>query len=256
MAFLAGLIPALLGGITGASNTRPPSLDPTQRGSLDQLLQQLMGQVGGAPTIDPVQQALMYGNIAASRTGADTAVTHALSSRGLGTSGLLGAGLIQNQNVATQSQNAANLGLQQQAVQQRQMNIQDILGLLNVNNTPGQSGFGGFMAGLAPILAYSIQHMANNGSPGGRSSGGGGDSGGAGGGSCCWVATELYGSRTAPETVAIFDWLNRTPKMKPFLDIYERIGPSWAEAIRGNTEFRRETKKLFDSFLMEATYAG
>lgn len=169
MGFLGGILSGLLGGIAGGSNTRPPSLDPTQRGSLDALIKSLMPTATGTPTIDPIQQALMFGNIAAGRTGADTAITHALSSRGLGTSGLLGAGLIQNQNVATQNQNQANLGLQQQAVQQKQLSIQDILGLLNVNNTPGQSGFGGFMAGLAPILAYSIQNMANNrGSSGGN----------------------------------------------------------------------------------------
>jgi Spy/CpxP family protein refolding chaperone len=159
MAGFAAIIPSLLGGLAGLFNKRPPSLDPSQHGALDELIRNLMPTATGTPTIDPIQQALMYGNIAASRTGADTAVTHALSSRGLGTSGLLGAGLIQNQNVATQNQNQANLGLQQQAIQQKQLSIQDILGLLNVNNTPGQSGAGGFMAGLAPILSYSIQSI-------------------------------------------------------------------------------------------------
>jgi hypothetical protein len=165
--------PAILGGISGAANKRPPSLDPTQKGSLDSLLQQLMGQVKGTPTIDPIQQQLMYGQIAQGQTGANDAVTHALVSRGLGRSGLLGGALTQVANQAQTGRNTANLGLQQQAIQQRQLNIQDILGLLNVSNVPGQSTGGGFLAGLAPILAYSIQNAMNN-----RGSGGGGGVGG------------------------------------------------------------------------------
>jgi hypothetical protein len=136
----------------------------------------LMQQVQGTPKIDPIQQALMYGQNAQSLTGANNAVTHALVSRGLGQSGILGAGLMQNANQSQANQNNINLGLQQQAVQQRQLTIQDILGLLNVNNTPGQSGFGGFMAGLAPVAAYSIQNALN------RSYGGGGGSFGLGSG--------------------------------------------------------------------------
>lgn len=147
---------AIAGGIAGATNTRPPSLDPTQQNALHNLLSSLMPNATGTPTIDPIQQALMYGNIAASRTGADTALTHALVSRGLGRSGILGEGLIQNQNTAQQAQNQTNLVLQQQAVQQKQLNIQDILGLLQVPNIPGQSGAGGFFGGVAPMLAFMM----------------------------------------------------------------------------------------------------
>lgn len=162
VAALPALIPGLIGGIAGAANGRPPSLSPVQSQSLNALLPQLMGQVQGTPQIDPVQQALMYNQINQGLTGANNGVTNALVSRGLGQSGLLGAGLIQNQLGAQQARNTANLGLQQQAIQQRQANIQDILGLLNVNNTPGQSGFGAFTAGLAGPLSYSIQSMMNN----------------------------------------------------------------------------------------------
>jgi hypothetical protein len=171
MAFLAGLIPALLGGIAGATNPRPPALDPTQRGSLDQLIKSLMPNATGTPKIDPVQQNLMYGNIAQNQTGGMDAVTHALVSRGLGHSGLLGGALTQVANQAQQGRNQADLGLQQQAVQQKQLSIQDILGLLGVSNIPGQSGVGAFFSGMAGPAAYSIQNMLNN-----RSGGGGGSS--------------------------------------------------------------------------------
>lgn len=158
---LTGGIGSLLGGLAGLGNKRPPSLDPTQSGGLDALIRSLMPNATGTPTIDPVQQQQLFGQNAQSLTGANNAVTHALTSRGLGRSGLLGAGLMQNQNQSQVNQGNINLGLQQQAVQQKQLSIQDLLGLLNVNNTPGQSGFGAFMAGMAPVAAYSIQNQLN-----------------------------------------------------------------------------------------------
>lgn len=154
---LMGIGSVIAGGISGASNTRPPSLSPVQQNALNTLLPNLMNGPYGAtktPTIDPIQQALLYGQNAQSLTGANNAVTHALVSRGLGRSGLLGAGLIQNQNQSQANQNNINLGLQQQAIQQRQLNIQDILGLLNVPNIPGQSSAGGFFGGIAPLMAF------------------------------------------------------------------------------------------------------
>lgn len=166
MPFLAPIIgaalPGIIGGVAGAANPRPPSLSPVQSQSLNQLLPQLMQQIQGPVRIDPVQQALLYNQNAQNLTGANNQVTNALVSRGLGHSGLLGAGLIQNANASQANQNQINLGLQNQAIQQRQANIQDILGLLNVNNTPGQSGFGSFMSGMAGPLSYSIQNMMNN----------------------------------------------------------------------------------------------
>ena len=160
-ALTAGLGSALLGGLAGAANTRPPSLAPYQHKDLKALLASLMPVATGTPTIDPVQQMLMYGQIAQGRQGADTGVTHALTSRGLGQSGLLGAGLIQNQNQATANQNTANLALQQQAIQLKQAAIQQLLQGIGISDVPGQSGIGGFLAGLAPTLAYSIQNQMN-----------------------------------------------------------------------------------------------
>ena len=156
-ALTAGLGSALLGGLAGAANTRPPSLAPYQHKDLKALLASLMPVATGTPTIDPIQQMLMYNQIAQGRQGADTGVTHALTSRGLGQSGLLGAGLIQNQNQATANQNTANLALQQQAIQLKQAAIQQLLQGIGISDVPGQSGIGGFLAGLAPTLAYSIQ---------------------------------------------------------------------------------------------------
>jgi|SRR5579863_9334978 len=170
-------IGALASGIGGAlGGGRPPSLDPTQRNVLDSLLKQLYGNVQGTPTIDPVQQAGMYGNIAQSLTGANNQVTHALASRGLGTSGLLGGALMQNQNTASTAQNVANLGLQQEAVQLRQQNIGDIAQLLGVSNIPGQSGASSFFSGIAPLLGF---YGAMN-SGGGNAAGPFGDNGGGG----------------------------------------------------------------------------
>src|SRR5882724_3850052 len=95
----AGIGTSLLGGLAGASNPRPPSLDPQQKNALDNvLIPGLTQRVQGTPGIDPVQQKLMYDQIARSTTGANNAVTNALVSRGLGHSGILGTGLMQNQN--------------------------------------------------------------------------------------------------------------------------------------------------------------
>lgn len=162
MAFLLPLLGGLLGGAAGGANTRPPSLSGPQNSALNALISSLMPRISGTPQIDPVQQALMYGQNAQSLTGANNQVTHALVSRGLGRSGLLGAGLMQNANQSQVNQGNINLGLQQQAVGLQQNAIQQLLGALNVNNTPGQSGAGGFTAGMAPLLAYSIQNQLNN----------------------------------------------------------------------------------------------
>lgn len=161
MAALLGAIPSLLGGLSGLFNKRPPALNPAQSGALNSLIPNLLGKAEGTPQIDPTQQALMYGNVAQNQTGAFNAATHALTGSGLGHSGLLGNALTQVANQAQQSRNQGNMGLQQQAVQQQQFDLQTLLGLLNVNATGGQSGAGAFTAGLAPIAAYSIQNMLN-----------------------------------------------------------------------------------------------
>lgn len=162
---LGGLGSALLGGAAGAANPRPPSLNPAQSTALNNLLSpksNLSGLAFGTPGIDPIQQALMYGQNAQSLTGANNQVTHALTSRGLGRSGLLGQALMGNANQSQANQTGINLGLQQQGIQRQQQAWQQIAQLLNVNSTPGQSGFGAFMGGLAPVAAYSIQNAMNN----------------------------------------------------------------------------------------------
>lgn len=159
---LLGGIPSLIGGIAGLFNKRPPALNGAQSQSLDALIPNLMGKAMATPTIDPTQQALMYSNIAQNQTGANNAATNALVSRGLGHSGVLGDALTQVANQAQSSRNQGNMGLQQQAIQQQQFDLQTLLGLLNVNATGGQSGAGAFSAGMAPIAAYSIQNMLNS----------------------------------------------------------------------------------------------
>jgi hypothetical protein len=161
MAAALGAIPSLLGGLAGLFNPRPPALNNAQSGALNSLIPSLMNKAQGTPTIDPTQQALMYGNVAQNQTGAMNAATHALTGAGLGHSGLLGNALTQVANQAQQSRNQGNMGLQQQAIQQQQFDLQTLLGLLNVNATGGQSGAGAFTAGVAPIAAYSIQNMLN-----------------------------------------------------------------------------------------------
>lgn len=156
---------ALAGGIAGAANRRPPALNPAQQNALNSLLgpnSSLLSTAMGAPKIDPILQALMFGQNAQSLTGANNQATHALTSRGLGRSGLLAQALMGNANQSQVNQGNINQSLLNLGYQQKQASIQDILGLLGQNATPGQSGFGGFMAGLAPILAYSIQNMQNN----------------------------------------------------------------------------------------------
>src|SRR5256884_3516155 len=152
---LVAALPAiggLIGGVlSGRANKRPPSLDPTQSGSLDSLLKMLVPTVGTTPKIDPTQQALMYDEIAKSGVGGANRVTNSLVSRGLGRSGLLASGLVQNSNQIASAQTGTNLSLQNQAINQRNTTIQQILGLLGVGNIPGQSAFGGAMARAGPI---------------------------------------------------------------------------------------------------------
>jgi len=169
MGFLAPLLgavlPGLLGGIAGSSNPRPPALNPSQSGALNTLLSpggSLMQTANAPVTIDPRLQAYMFGQNAQSLTGANNALTHALVSRGLGRSGLLAQGLFGNQQQSMVNQGNINQNLLQQAYQQKQLSLQDILGLLNVTSTPGQSGLGAFMAGMAPLAAYSLQSQMNN----------------------------------------------------------------------------------------------
>lgn len=163
------LIGAAVGGIGGAMNKRPPSLDPTQSSTLDNLLKQLYPQVGATPKIDPTQQSLMYDEIAKSGVGGANRITNQLASRGLGRSGLLASGLTQNSNQVASAQTGADLQLQQQAVSQRNTTIQQILGLLGVTNIPGQSGIGGFLSGFAGPFAKALGMMKF----GGASAGGG-----------------------------------------------------------------------------------
>ena len=162
---------AILGGIGGATNRRPPSLDPTQSSTLDNLLKQLYPQVGATPTIDKTQQSLLYDQIARSGVGGANSITNALSSRGLGRSGLLAQGLTQNSNQMAAEQTGANLDLQQQAISQRNTTIQQILGLLGVTNIPGQSGIGGFLSGFAGPFAKALGMMKFGGGGGASSTG-------------------------------------------------------------------------------------
>lgn len=153
---VAGIGGAIAGGIGGASNTRPPSLDKTQSSTLDSLLTQLYSTVGKVPTVDPIQKSILFDNIAQQGVGGANRVTNALTSRGLGRSGLLSQALTQNSLGVQAAQNQTDLGLQQQAISQRNTTIQQILGLLGVSNIPGQSKFGGFMSGFAGPFAKTL----------------------------------------------------------------------------------------------------
>ena len=168
MAALLGAIPSLLGGVAGLFNKRPPSLSPEQSGALNSLIPNLQKGAEATPQIDPAQQALMYNNVAANQTGGFNAANHALTAAGLGHSGLLGNALTQVANQAQQSRNEGNMGLQQQAIQRQQFDIQSLLQAIGINNTPGQSNMGAFSAGVAPVAAYSIQQMLNNRNNGGQ----------------------------------------------------------------------------------------
>lgn len=167
---IAGIGGAIAGGIGGASNTRPPSLDKTQSTTLDSLLKTLAPTVGGTPTIDPALRAGAFNDIAAGGVGGANRITNLLASRGLGRSGLLSSALTQNSNQVSANQNSANQFLTNQAIQQRNTTIQQIAQLLGVTNIPGQSGFGGFMSGFAGPFAKTLASL--NG--GGNSLGSGG----------------------------------------------------------------------------------
>ena len=124
MGALLGGIGALAGGLAGLLNPRPPSLSPVQSGALNQLIPSLMAKTQGPAQIDPTQQAALFGQINQNTVGANNAAIHSLTGAGLGRSGLLGSALIQNQDQAASSKNQADLGLQQQAVQVQQQDLQ------------------------------------------------------------------------------------------------------------------------------------
>lgn len=177
---ITGIAGSLIGGAGGATNTRPPSLDRTQSTTLDSLLQTLSPTVGAKPTIDPALRAGAFNDIAAGGVGGANRITNALTSRGLGRSGLLASALTQNSNQVSANQNSANQFLSNQAIQQRNTTIQQILGLLGVNNTPGQSGIGGFLSGFAGPFAKTLASLSlnpSNGSGGSFTTPGGWNSG-------------------------------------------------------------------------------
>lgn len=166
---IAGVAGSVIGGLGGAANTRPPSLDKTQSTTLDSLLNQLYPSVSKTPTIDPVQRNIEFGNIAQEGVGANNRVTNALTSRGLGRSGLLAQAVTQNSLGVQAAQNQTDLALQQQAISQRNTTINQIMQLLGVSNIPGQSKIGGFLSGFAGPFAKTLASLGG----GGSSSGGG-----------------------------------------------------------------------------------
>lgn len=155
---------ALIGGLAGRANKRPPSLTRTQSSTLEMLLKDLYPQTKQTG-IDPIQQGLLFDEIARSGRGAETRLLNRFASRGL-RGGLVGQGLSDVSGNIQQSQNVANLGLQQQSITQRNQTIQQILALLGVQNIPGQSGLGAFLGGAAGPLAYALTQFGRGGGGG------------------------------------------------------------------------------------------
>lgn len=151
---------AIVGGIAGGANARPPSLSPQQQQAQNTDIQAATKSATGPVTIDPTQQTAIYDNIARSTAGANAASTNAAASRGLGRSGVLASNLQQNQDVAAASQNQANLSLEQQALQNQQFNRSLLSQLTQTPNIPGQSTTGAVTAGAAGPLAYALQQQA------------------------------------------------------------------------------------------------
>lgn len=162
---MAAFIAPLIGGIAGLFNKRPAvsPQNPAQTQALNGLIPGLSATANNAAQIDQVQQRGLYDQIARSQAGAGINATHALVGAGLGHSGLLANALMQVANQGQASRAQADLGLQQQAVQQKQLSIQDLLQAIGINTSsvPGQSSAGAFMNGLAPVLAYSLQNSMN-----------------------------------------------------------------------------------------------
>lgn len=160
-AAVAPLADSVIGAIAGGANKRPPSLSPQQQQAQNSDIAAAEKSATGPATIDPTQQAAIYGNIAASTTGANDALTHALAARGISkSSGVEGAGLIANQAQASSNQNTANLNLSQQALQNQQFNRSLLNNLTQTPNIPGQSTTGAVTAGAAAPLAYALQQQA------------------------------------------------------------------------------------------------
>lgn len=164
---IGGIGSSLIGAIAGGANKRPPSLSPQQQQAQNSDIAAAEKSATGPATIDPTQQAAIYGNIAQSTTGANDALTHALAARGISkSSGVEGAGLIANQAQASSNQNTANLNLSQQALQNQQFNRSLLNNLTQTPNIPGQSTTGAVTAGAAAPLAYALQRQQLQQQPG------------------------------------------------------------------------------------------
>lgn len=163
---MSAFIAPLIGGLAGLFNKRPAvsPQNPTQTSALNNLIPGLSATANNPAQIDQVQQRGLYDQIARSQAGAGINATHALVGAGLGHSGLLASALMQASNQGQAARSQADLGLQQQAVQNKQFSIEELLKAIGINTSsvPGQSSAGAFMNGLAPVLAYSLQNSLNN----------------------------------------------------------------------------------------------
>ena len=165
-AAIAPLAGAAIGAISGASNPRPPSLTPQQNTALNASLASNSATANAPASIDPVQQALMYGQNARNTVAANNATTNALASRGLGSSGILASGIQQNEDTNQVNNSNTDLALQQQSIQQKDFANQMIASLTKVSDIPGQSTLGAATAGAAGPLTAAIGNASNFSNPG------------------------------------------------------------------------------------------
>lgn len=159
-AAVAPLAGSVIGAIAGGANKRPPSLSPQQQQAQNSDIQLAEQGASGTPTIDKTQQSALFQNNAQQLTAANAGLTDSLASRGLGRSGVLAQGLINNQAQSSANQNNINLNLQQAAVQNQQFNRSLLNNLTQTPNIPGQSTTGAVTAGAAAPLAYALQQQA------------------------------------------------------------------------------------------------
>ncbi len=126
------------------------------------------------------------------------------------------------------------------------------LGMASGFMTGGASAMGGGMGGgggspFGSISSGGFGQFLSN-APGGGVIPGQGGSSLANFGRPCWVAAELYGGWDAPRTVEIRKFLSESsdPKIRVFVDIYQKMGPQWAVDIQKDPALRKTVKTFFD----------
>lgn len=143
--------------VLGSILNRKKGLGKKQRGILNQLLTSLSSQANAPLTVDPVQRALLFEQIAGSAQGARNRLTNDFAARGLSESGLKGEEFGRVERTAQGAQTAAVADLLNQAQARRTQSQQQLQSLLfGIPSVQGASAAGVGLSSLGEVLGYLL----------------------------------------------------------------------------------------------------